>query len=479
MARPTWILFWVTAAMTAVVVASALLIDPGAPQLPDLPLPALEPTESRAAVEEVRLSGTTVADASTPEGPIGTRRPGARSTALVARGTVMGSGKVPIANAEVRVRCRLGSRLATFGPVHTDSEGRFSHDLAALAGLSPSEQRQFRLSGIAEAPGMQATAFKFKRKAGAARVWVGDVRLRAGVTLTGRIVDSAARPVARATVRLYTEAGKAASDVQRTHYTDDRGEFRVGARSVGASYLLAKKTDIGRAVVDIASQGSLVPRDLGDLVLYGSGRIAGRVIDREGRAVEGLRVKATSRLDRTRASKQGYASREARTGADGRFELRDIQVGPAHLEAPFLLRSQGDSPARSRAVHLRESGGSDKALYATGRTNLELVLPVHRLRVIVEDPSGQVTGSCRVLCVLERRLGQALASLTTRRSAVPAGDPPAVDYLVTPGEDLAVVAYATSSGQKRRNAVRLLAHETVRITESPQQRTVTLRLRRN
>ncbi len=209
-----------------------------------------------------------------------------------------------------------------------------------------------------------------------------EVVLQPGATVHGRVVDAGGRPVQGAHLMLQREEQPVGA--QTTSAED--GFFAVPFQTPGKWRLLAWADGHGGAALDPLDLDTTGDRDVGDLVLEGTGVLAGRVVDRDGQPLPDLEVRADlvgrgqdwlGRPLRTEAVRGGLGHGEAVTGADGRFRfgglkegLWEVRLGSAAL---FFTRGAADSePVRAE----------------TGTLDLEIVYPGFRLDVSWEDRSG-------------------------------------------------------------------------------------------
>ncbi len=138
--------------------------------------------------------------------------------------------------------------------------------------------------------------------------------LARGVTLGGSVVDGEGRPVPDASVSL------TAGDGTRTSPTDRDGRFALSPVVPGRAELLVRAAGFAprHRSVDVTGDAELSVR------LEPPARVAGRVLDVEGRPVEDAVVRWTDvRL----------ATLDARSDAQGRFELVGLPAGTVKLEA--------------------------------------------------------------------------------------------------------------------------------------------------
>ena len=198
-----------------------------------------------------------------------------------------------------------------------------------------------------------------------------------GLTLTGRVLDAAGRPVAGADVFLAASAQKTLTSVRcdecdqsllacparesglhalaffeqargflqpkATARTDAQGRFRF-ERLAGVSFSVwARASGFGAAMRERAAPGERV-----DLYLPPLRSIGGQVVDEAGQPVAGARVHAVSR--------KVPLQHEAVTGPDGSFSLSGLGEGPFYVLATasgFLPAVESQVEAGPRPVRLR------------------------------------------------------------------------------------------------------------------------------
>jgi protocatechuate 3,4-dioxygenase beta subunit len=133
--------------------------------------------------------------------------------------------------------------------------------------------------------------------------------------------------------------------------TDARGEFQVGEIPGIELELLVRKPGFAPTVVrGLEVKAGAGPADLGTFLLRPGAKIAGRVVDREGKGVAGALVheveELASPLDHFADRLKGEIP-DATAGADGGFVLDDVPAGlPLHL----LVQAEGFLPAGVRGV---------------------------------------------------------------------------------------------------------------------------------
>lgn len=187
----------------------------------------------------------------------------------------------------------------------TDAEGRFR-----IEGLAP----------IAHYVLVESTAeglpiAEVRMDAVAAPNAAVEIVVEAARTIEGRVVDARGRPVTGVEVR--GEMG----DSALTTETDEDGAFRLVGALAGKYDLVASRDGLhvdGRVPGVAAGTKDLVVR--AELGL----RIAGRVVDGEGRPLAGWVVNANNDLSR--------GEHRARTDADGRFVIDELEGGSFDLK---------------------------------------------------------------------------------------------------------------------------------------------------
>jgi hypothetical protein len=181
------------------------------------------------------------------------------------------------------------------------------------------------------------------------------IRLAAGASVAGRVVDAARAPVAGAEVRVAVFAGAAAPVSDRTETSDAAGRFRFDHLAPGRAILEAR-TGTGVSapqnvnLVDGGERGGI------ELVLAGAAAIAGRVVDGKGTPLTGARVLATP-------SGSKIKTRQATSGGDGTFVLDGLASGLRHtVQArldgyPHSFVRNVTAPADKVEIVMRSAGG--------------------------------------------------------------------------------------------------------------------------
>lgn len=170
-----------------------------------------------------------------------------------------------------------------------------------------------------------------------------EIALPAGVTVSGRVVDTAGAPVASARVRVGVGGAGMVSAPPRQVFSDDQGGWTI--RGVPQKPLEAVAMhDLG------ASKATTVDATRGDvadveLVLDVTGTISGVVVDAEGEPLEGVQVSAGPDFrSRNQAGFEQWRLRgfpEDLTDAGGRFTLSGLAEGDYTLRASRAQRRGG------------------------------------------------------------------------------------------------------------------------------------------
>ncbi|MEE8524299.1 MAG: carboxypeptidase regulatory-like domain-containing protein, partial [Thermoanaerobaculia bacterium] len=255
-------------------------------------------------------------------------------------GRVVDEDEVPIAGAEValvravsgdpmlaRVRRMARTRLAPDDPgarTHsTDAEGGFE-----IADLGAGRyDLEVRASGYAPArvPGLRV-------EEGVGEIDFGTVVLVPGVSIAGRVTDPDGTAIAEAEVVARTAANPLAfsGSVEPVNkkMSDSDGRFVIGELAAGKvlSLSVSKK---GYGAVTVSSIRAPTDEPL-TVVLRPAGRLSGRVVDRQGSAVENASVMAMPESGLGMMHRDGRPPR-ARSGTDGRFVLEDVDPGPLRV----------------------------------------------------------------------------------------------------------------------------------------------------
>lgn len=313
--------------------------------------------------------GESTATGAKPSLRVHVGRPGSGARNAALSGTVFSGAREPVAGARVCATCASCEPTAT--PLQrcatSDAQGRY-----ALDELPPIGLRVVALApGFAPAQANQGLPL-FVPPAGS-RSGVDIALERAGVELSGVVLDGLGGPVAGADVRLIDWR---ASPLAVGVTTDDRGRFTLWTTPGGATLLASAPGYTRTRLWRVAPS-----RDV-ELVLMPASVVEGVVVTaQEGRPVAGIQVSA---------HRFGLAPSPtppaALTGADGRFRIEGLDAGEYGFEAV----GQG---------YRGESG--DVALIGLAETATGVTITVSRSaqvsgRVVVDGdgspcPEGMVT----------------------------------------------------------------------------------------
>ncbi|HEX7377865.1 MAG TPA: carboxypeptidase regulatory-like domain-containing protein, partial [Pirellulales bacterium] len=253
---------------------------------------------------------------------------------LLAKGVTLGGRVVdaagkPVAAAEVEAHWEDASGEDGAAHAYSDRNGAYTLD-----GIEPQMQVKLTAWSIHGATA-EAVSVPSETK-GPIELVISPAN---GLRLEGRVVDVTGRPIAGAAVRVRSqrridngrlddEAYTCFEGRQRLH-TDSEGRFRTPAALLpGLKYRAEATTGGMLPAVTVFTSKSTV---FGDLVLRevpSLRAIDGRVVDRRGKPVAGLRVFQAG---------DGPRRTETTTDADGRFRLSGVYAGPVFL----LVRGKG------------------------------------------------------------------------------------------------------------------------------------------
>ncbi len=209
----------------------------------------------------------------------------------------------------------------------TDRDGKFT--IPAVASGT------HRLSAV---DGVHAPATSEPVTVGDGAVTGVTITMTAGGTLSGRVADTAGKPVPYATVQV-GGAGRAMWMVAARRVTcDDQGAFEIRGIPRGKLSVRAESDQAASRIieVDLTERG----RQEVKLVLEVAGVIAGKVIDDKGAAVAEIQVTARPELD----DGEGFSGlalagmTSAMTDGAGEFTIRGLPEGSYKLVAARAVR---------------------------------------------------------------------------------------------------------------------------------------------
>jgi len=256
-------------------------------------------------------------------------------------GRVLDLEKRPLAGVEVSIRSAgdLHAARSPFVHTRTDAEGRY--EIAAL----PSSAIDLRASRR----GFVATTVRGIEAGTSAKCDLGTVLLAPSVSLPGRVVDAAGRPVPDVSVWTFDDVQSPVDlllagtpDEPPAATSDASGHFEItGLPSGRRQHLLLRAEGFlprGVGAVEAPKQGA----KLADIVLRRGASLRGRVFDEEGQPVAGAAVAAApvfSLAEKSLPGNESYAS--VRSDETGAFSFPDLVPGRFSLtaEAPDFLPS--------------------------------------------------------------------------------------------------------------------------------------------
>ncbi|HEV3024097.1 MAG TPA: carboxypeptidase regulatory-like domain-containing protein, partial [Pirellulales bacterium] len=274
------------------------------------------------------------------------------------QGVVVDENDQPVAGAKVQAIWRASSRwLETsaaaprLAATASDAKGEFR-----LSVVRPSGQPAMFWQGPWLMASIDGAATVRPEAIGPDTKEPVRLRLEPGgsVSIAGRAVDSTGQPLARAAVEIWIQwqnrgvayfSSPLASAGQDELRTDDERRFRTIRRfSREAEYAVRFRADgFMPGMSRYAHAGGEATLTLGEVSLTRLRVIRGRVVDRQGRPVAGVRVFQSG---------DGPARTEATTGADGRFAVEGVVEGPAFLfveKDGFRFHGQLVEPGRQDA----------------------------------------------------------------------------------------------------------------------------------
>lgn len=371
-------------------------------------------------------------------------------------GRVTGPDGAPYADA-----CVSAYRVAERAPAEvvggrTDTDGRYT--IGALgAGTYQVRAEACRSDELPGAPAPTWFPGSTATRAAASLLTVTaedrtgvDLRLLAGGILTGRLVDSAGRPIPGC-----VQLGTSEQVWQRFARADEGGRWRLNGIGTSADARL-RLDDCGRQEYVVEQVDPLATRgggteDRGEVVLLRAGSTSGTVRDEQGRALRGVCVVA---------GRDGYAT----TAADGSWSVRGLRPEPTlvrfhecggpdlDLIVPEHWRD-AVSAADATPVDVREgqdTGGIDAVVRVVSVPgvvrDVRAALGVDRATVSWTEPADDGGAAIERYVVRSATTGASLAVVDgVRRSALITG-------LVGPGDVAFTVEAVNRKGAGERSA---------------------------
>lgn len=318
-------------------------------------------------------------------------------------GTVKDPDGLPLAGATVELMLWFQSEERDHaGPVVTDGEGRFAAVLPLpvdvhVRSFSPSGPFPGVIGGYAWAPGhlriyssfpgrgaSEQLPDPFKRN-GAVRL---DFTLERGEVIRGRVLTSDGSPVFNAAVNIRPEDSEEKWRYgNKTPCTDLEGYYVIPIDDPGSYHLCAMKYGVGVAFAGPLRFGSAGDAAPPDLVLSGSGELAGCVVYPDGNPVGEIEifVFAETMLNRGfyifndssihpsyLTDPAGLPFCWAETDRNGLFSFTGLRNGRCFLQLSPFLDKNGESPV----------------FHTTGEKDIRFVAHIHRLQVVLRDEEG-------------------------------------------------------------------------------------------
>jgi len=235
--------------------------------------------------------------------------------------TVTDEAKQPIKDADVKVG-ELAGQTA-----RTSEQGK--------ARLAPVRPGWFRVEGAAAGYAPSSALAQVGTAGATAEV---ALMLRKGVAVSGRVLDDAGKPVAKARVTVSRGLlGEDGGDAN-TATSDERGGFTLAALAAGSYTLTATDGEHAPAQSTPVTVSDRPITNV-EIVMRAGGSIAGKVVDASHKPV----AFATVRVASTGIAAWQSEARQATTDQQGMFELRGL--GRSKLQA------RAESDAAASKVH--------------------------------------------------------------------------------------------------------------------------------
>ena len=262
---------------------------------------------------------------------------GGAEVAWPAEGGAVDAGEVAVSRRAARIRGRVTNsegRTVAGAMVRVEAEPehpvigcRFDEvpepPIEAVTGADGG----FEVAGLTDGYGdVRVSAAGYVEEEAETRVWLDDdvaecsVELSRAAPLRGRAVHTGGRPAAGARVEVRREDGSEFGPLDASAITDAEGAFDVQVRA-DATYTVEVSPVFARVERFLATtSGPHTPGARPIVITIDAGqRIAGRVLDPEGRGVHGVRVSCGCSND--------GAALATLTAADGTFEVTALPAG--------------------------------------------------------------------------------------------------------------------------------------------------------
>ena len=264
-------------------------------------------------------------------------------------GRVVDDDGKPVAGAELQMYYPKNNMLGSAGTAITDADGRFSRLIPADA-----ERVDFRLSH----PECISYQFEFDRPpppVRALRDGSAVLVMKRGHSIRGVVKGPDGRPLANALVMAAAAYGTTPGPENEVNedFTSPRtamdGSFRVGGLPAGRLDVMVAADGLAPKIEPVEVKADAPPLEI---ALEQGKTYAGRVVDPDGRPVEGATVYATDWRN-GRRERRG-SNRWTRTDADGRFTLSGLpNEGTMRIgygKSPDFLSMSAEWPAAGPAA---------------------------------------------------------------------------------------------------------------------------------
>jgi len=305
----------------------------------------------------------------------------ASARADVIKGSVLNQQNQPIANADILVTA-IGDTPYTprFYTLHSDANGKFQID------IQPEYQGMYgRL--YAAAPGMAPIGLSLG--IGAANR-ENTVHLRPAITISGRLIDSAGKPVPGVPVQLWGLGYEEDSSIvildntpwahRFRSVTDKDGRWRMNCvpKNVMAAVVVSDPRFV-RTIIRVSHSSSPVTTEV-----KAGAIITGRVIAENGDPAPNILVYAQN-------ENKSYDSIKAKTAAGGHYQITGLSDGTYNITA--LVQEQSKVAKTIKKKKVREgktlklpdiklfSGGVISGIVRNAKTGH----PIPRMRIIIYD----------------------------------------------------------------------------------------------